>query len=89
MDSQEKQAKVEFFYCYETAAGSIVSDLTTFGILFGGFWLNYNYMGNGVILQLVMGICFFVCATARGRKKAKRLSRKDAIEYLEAKGKET
>ena len=81
--------KPEFIIAHETAAGSILSDLTTFGILFGGFWLNYNYMGNGVILQLVMGVCFFIYAAARGRKKVKRLSRKDAIEYLEAKGKET
>ena len=76
----------EFIIAYQTALGSIIADSYTFGVLFGGFWLNYEYMGNSVILQLVMGVCFFLCAVARGRKKVKRLSRQDAIEYLQAKG---
>ncbi len=77
--------KPEFLIAYQTSAGSIIADLFTFGVLFGGFWLNYKYMGNGVILQLVMGVCFFVCAAARGNKKVKRLNIEDAIRYLEAK----
>ena len=77
--------KPEILIAHQTAAGSIIAGCFTFGTLFGGFWLNYEYMGNGVILQLVMGVCFFICAAARGRKKVKRLSFEDAIKYLEAK----
>ena len=77
--------KPEFLLGYQTAAQSIVADLWTFGTLLGGFWLNYKYMGNGVILQLVMGFCFFISAAARGNKKVIRLSLEDAIKYLEAK----
>ncbi len=75
----------EMLLAYQTAAGSIIADCFTFGTLFGGFWINYKYMGNGIVLQLVMGICFFICAAARGNKKVKRLNLKDAIEYLQAK----
>ena len=70
----------------KTAFQSIMSDVFTFSCLFGGFFLNYHYLGNSVILKLLFG--FFVVLILKGRanKKIKKMSPEEALEYLAQKG---
>lgn len=68
----------------ENDSQSILSDAFTFGCLFGGFWVNYEYIGNGTVLQIVLGLCFFLWAHARSTKKIKHMTASEALEYLTA-----
>ena len=35
---------------------SFIKDIFTFGCLLASFWLNYQYLGSSIIMQLILGI---------------------------------
>lgn len=67
----------------ESDAKSIVSDVGSFGALVGAFWVNHAFLGDGIILQIVLAIIFLTVSWARGAKKIiKRMSVSEAREYF-------
>ena len=75
-------SKERWYFVNESDAKSVLSDLVTFGLLFAGFYLNYQFIGNSVILQLVLGFSFFALAIGRANKSVKRMTRQQAKDYL-------
>ncbi len=73
---------VKILLINESDGKSMISDIFTFGILIGSFWFNFEYLGNGLILQFVLGVCFFVMAAARGSRKVRRMTLSEVREYL-------
>lgn len=67
----------------ESTKNSIVTDAVTFGILIGSFWFNHQFLGDGIILQLVLGVCFFFGVfAAASRKPSKTMTVDEAKEYF-------
>lgn len=65
----------ELFIIHETPIGSIISDCFTFAIMIGAFWVNYTYIGNSIMMQLIItvtivswGIRTSKAETIRGRE---------------------
>lgn len=52
----------ELIIIHETPIGSIVSDCFTFAIMIGAFWLNYQYIGNSIMMQLIITVTIVVWA---------------------------
>ena len=68
----------------ESNGSSIISDSITFGYLLGAFWFNDYFLGNGIVLQTVLGIMFFIVAASMGCKKVKRIEgRENILKFLE------
>lgn len=68
----------------ESDSKSIASDIFTFVCLLGAFWINYEHLGNGLVLQITLAICFFVAAAGKGSRKIRRMKPKEAKAYLDA-----
>ena len=66
----------------ESNAKSIISDSYTFGMLLLIFWLNYKFLGDSVIIKILISILFVGVVYSRGSKKIKRMNKKEALEYL-------
>lgn len=76
--------KDEMIILSESNAKSIISDLVTFGFLIGSFWFNNQFLGNGIILQIVLGILFYIILASRSAGKVKRLEgREEILKFLE------
>ena len=73
---------VKIFLINESDTKSVISDISTFGCLVGAFWFNHEFLGDGVILQIVLGLAFFIVAAGRGSAKVKRMSRSEAQAYF-------
>jgi len=67
---------------------SIFRDIFSFFTLLAAFWVNYNFMGNGIVLQLILGAVWFMAMCARSNKFVNRLGPEDAIVYLSEKYKD-
>jgi len=67
----------------ESDGASILSDIFTFGCILSVFWANYEYLGNGVVLQLVLAVMFFVGILRAGTKVVTELTPEQALEYLQ------
>ena len=67
----------------ESTFQSIASDIFSFGTLIGAFWVNYQFLGDGIILQLVLAFVFIIMSMARGaRKTIRRMNVEQAREYF-------
>jgi hypothetical protein len=50
----------EYIVVRENLLPSILMDISTFGSLLGGFYLNYRFIGNNSILAAILTICFVI-----------------------------
>lgn len=66
----------------EGTTKSIITDIFTFGCLVAVLFINNRYLGNSAIVILTICISFFIQASVRGSRKIKRMSAKEAYEYL-------
>jgi hypothetical protein len=67
----------------ESDTKSVVSDVVSFGLLVGSFWVNHAFLGDGIILQLVLAVIFLAMSFARGAKKViKRMTVAEARQYF-------
>ncbi len=66
----------------QSTSQSILSDIFTFAIILFCFWLNYQFLGNGLILQIVLGISFFCGVVSRANSKIKKMKPLEALKYL-------
>lgn len=74
----------QYVVVHESAVHSILSDLSTFSILFIFLYLNYHYIGNDWIIRLFAFIILYCIAIARSRKYYHIFDTKEeAIQFLE------
>ncbi|MGI9408431.1 MAG: hypothetical protein ACR2OV_00050 [Hyphomicrobiaceae bacterium] len=67
----------------ESNTKSIVSDIFSFTALLGAFWINHQFLGDGIILQIVLAVIFLAMSWARGAKKViKRMTVSEARQYF-------
>jgi len=66
-----------------TVFQSIISDIFTFGTLLIALFINYNYLGDSVLVKLLIIFCFFVQVIVTGSKKIKRMTESEALIYLQ------
>ena len=68
----------------EGLLNSIISDIVSFGSMALMFWFNYNYLGNSLLIKVLIVFLLFVVMVTRARKNVNRFKTKeDAIKYLE------
>ncbi len=66
----------------KTIFQSLVSDIITFGLMIFTMWLNYQFFGNGVIIQCFFLFIVLAVLVDRDDEKKKRMSQKEALSYL-------
>ena len=54
---------------HEKLFESWAKDFVTFGLLFGGFFLNHRLMGGSWLIDLIIGIFLFIGAMSRAKKQ--------------------
>lgn len=81
---ENKEMKV-LFVDEKTALQSIISDLFTFGCLFGGFFLNQFFFDGSIIMQLFLCIMILFLLSGRHNKKIIKMSPSQALEFLNKK----
>ncbi len=74
---------LKIIICNESAFASILSDIATFGILTAMLFVNYNWLGNSTLILLLIIVCFFTEISIAGDKKIKKMTPKEALEYLQ------
>ena len=65
----------------ESIIGSFIKDTYTFGCLLAAFWLNYQYLADSIVMQLILGFGF-ICWIIGRTKAFKRMNVDEALEYL-------
>ena len=60
---------------------SFIKDTYTFGCLLASFWLNQQYLGHSIVMQLILGFGF-VCWIINRTKAIKYMNVDKALEYL-------
>ena len=72
---EDNKKEPELIIMHETPVGSIVSDIFTFAIMLGAFLINYTYIGNAIVMQMIIGVTIIGwcvktsgSVTIRGRK---------------------
>ena len=63
----------------------VARDCITMTVLLFGFWANYSFIGDGVVLQLILAALFFLWMGSRSKKIARRMGPEEALEYLSEK----
>ena len=58
-------AKEKIVYIKETTAGSVVSDIVTFGTICGAFWFNYRFVGGNDAMDILLFLVFFMFAIGK------------------------
>ena len=66
----------------ECAGKSILRNVIYLVSLLAAFYMNYQFIGNGVILQIVFAVLFFVSFGGILSGKVKRMTPHEAFEYL-------
>jgi hypothetical protein len=66
----------------EGNAKSIITDIFTFGCLLGSFFINYQFLGNSTLITLLICVLFFMEMFQQNTKKIKRMTPREAYEYL-------
>ena len=66
----------------ESDGKSILSDIFTFGCLVAAFWANHEYLGDGVVLQIVLGISFFIATLAKASRSIRYMTHEEARKYF-------
>ena len=69
----------------ESDAKSFISVLFTYGCLIACFFVNYNFLGNSIIITLLISVCFFMGILGRCTKKIKKMNPDEALKYLQEK----
>jgi len=72
----------------ECAGKSILRSVVYLVSLLSAFYMNYQFIGNGVILQIVFALLFFISFGGVLSGKVKRMSPREASEYLAEKFKD-
>ena len=72
----------------ECAGKAILRNVTYLVSLLAAFYMNYQFIGNGVILQIVFAVLFFVSFGGILSGKVKRMTPREASEYLAEKYKD-
>jgi len=72
----------------ECAGKSILCNVIYLVSLLAAFYMNYQFIGNGVILQIVFAVLFFVSFGGILSGKVKRMTPREASEYLAEKYKD-
>ncbi len=81
MNTDEKRKQV--IVLHESAGHSIVTGIVTFGCLCLAFWFNHAFLGDGVVLQIVLGVAFFIAVLGRTSNGIRRMKPREALAYLE------
>ncbi|MEE9510327.1 MAG: hypothetical protein V3V81_07525 [Candidatus Bathyarchaeia archaeon] len=71
----------ELIIMHETPIGSIVSDIFTFTIMLGAFWVNYAYIGNAIVMQMIIGVTI-IAFIVRTCKSVTIRGRENIIKFL-------
>jgi hypothetical protein len=79
---KKKQRKLEVLIVNMSTSKNIVTDFWTFFCLIASFAANYYFLGNSIVLQIVLGIAFYVVVSGRFSNDIERMSAKDGYEYL-------
>ena len=66
----------------ECAGKSILRNVIYLVSLLAAFYMNYRFIGNGVILQILFALLFFVSFGGTLSGKVKRMTPHEAFEYL-------
>ena len=69
-----KQPEKEYIFFRESAIQSIISDVFSFGCLFGGFLINRYFLYGRWYIDFFLIYCFFVLISARGKSKLNRFT---------------
>ena len=72
----------------ECAGKAILRNVTYLVSLLAAFYVNYTFIGNGVILQILFALLFFVSFGGTLSGKVKRMAPREAYEYLAEKFKD-
>lgn len=79
----EKTVEKEFLFYEEGAIKSVLTDIFTFGIIFGGLLLNRYYLGNKWYLDVFFIFCILVSLTAKTSNNWKKFtSKKELKKYV-------
>ena len=66
----------------ECAGKAILRNVTYLVSLLAAFYVNYTFIGNGVILRIVVAVLLFVSFGGILSGKVKRMTPHEAFEYL-------
>lgn len=61
---------------------TLLNTIINYVCLFGGFGINYYFLGASTILDLLLSFLLLIVVFNRVGKHIKRLSEKEALEYL-------
>jgi hypothetical protein len=77
--------ELKIIFVNESTGQSIISDSFTFGCIFGGFFVNYHYLGNSVVFQILFAVMALTLSCGKVSPKIKRMSPREALKYLSEK----
>jgi len=66
----------------ESNGKSIFSDVFTFGCLFGGFFINYHFLGSSVVVAITISFMVVVGLLHKAMSSTKEMTPEKALEYL-------
>ena len=66
----------------ESDGASIISDIFSYSLLMGGFFINRFFLGDSLFIQVFIGLVFLMGIHKRASKKIKHVNAKEALEYL-------
>ncbi len=72
----------ELIIMQESCIGSIISDCFTFAMMLGAFWVNYAYIGNSFMMQLIITATIIACAMKSISKTITIRGRENIIKFL-------
>ena len=80
----ENKNDLRVIFCNESTSDSILADIFTFGILTALLFINYNWLGDSVLILSLILFCFFTKLLAHSSKRLKRMTPEEALKYLQA-----
>ncbi len=69
----------------ESDSKSIYSGIVTVALLLISFSFNYHFLGDSVVLKILIAICFLIFIYGKATKNIKRMNKQEAMEYLNTK----
>ena len=66
----------------ESAVGSVIKDVFTFGMFGGLLWFNHQYLAGHILVDMLFIIIVMLFLSARASNSVFKGKPKDAIKYL-------
>ncbi len=73
----------EYIYFRESLLQSVLADASSFALLMGCFWFNYNFIGGSKFVNAVILIMVLMAISAKVTSKFKKFTDKESLrKYL-------